>query len=349
MKIKSILLLISCNCFSLFGMVENSVIPDMNELLTKDLNKKVNSRQMNAFASIHPIRNARLRLMSYNMLLDWSEQHLEPIDKWKTRKYRMAEYLRFANPDIIGTQELRASQLEDVIAFLGDRYDYYGVGAQDGQKQGDIAAVFYRRDRIELVEGKTFYFSETPEQISESPFGAKNTFSYCLFNDKLTDQQFIVLNMHFAFANIERRYYEACKLRDFLIEKRIQLPILITGDFNTFPFRQKLELPFYDGNMIVNTIEEAPVRDSQTRALFGHFGPISTTNFNDKTKKPFSSTGTPGVILDHIFINDRVHVLAHGIDPAVVDGRFPSDHFPVIVDFLIPYIYQQFMEDSPSK
>ena len=75
--------------------------------------------------------------------------------------------------------------------------------------------------------------------------------------------------------------------------------------------------------------------DSPKRSFFGHFGPISSTNFCAEKKKPFCSEGEPGIILDHVFVSDGIHVLSHGIDSAKVDGHFPSDHFPVIVDVII--------------
>jgi hypothetical protein len=70
-------------------------------------------------------------------------------------------------------------------------------------------------------------------------------------------------------------------------------------------------------------------------ALLGHIGPIATfTNtVNDRT--PFKGIGVPGIILDRIYSNQNSLILIHGVEPAKVDNHFPSDHMPVIVDFLI--------------
>jgi|GEM_PF-6619660 len=35
---------------------------------------------------------------------------------------------------------------------------------------------------------------------------------------------------------------------------------------------------------------------------------------------------------DHLFINAQVGIFTHAIDPAGVEGEFPSDYFPVFVD-----------------
>lgn len=49
----------------------------------------------------------------------------------------------------------------------------------------------------------------------------------------------------------------------------------------------------------------------------------------------FKESGVPGIILDRIYSNQNSLILIHGIEPAKVDNHFPSDHMPVVVDFLI--------------
>ena len=335
MKIKMTLLALTLSFISLFGSIQKSIIPSMDQLIITELAGKINEEQTDELCEAFlPLCDLRLRVMSFNMLLNWNESHLKQIDRWESRKGRVIDYIQWSHPDVIGSQELQADQLDDLLCALDNEYDYYGIGVADGVKEGDIPAIFYRADRLELIEGKTFYFSETPEEMSESPFGSKNTFTFCHFRDRKSGHEFVALNTHLAFGNIERRYYEACKLRDFLLTNESHLPLLITGDFNTFSFRQELDLPFYDGDRIVRIIEDGHLTDSSRVSLFGHFGPISSTNFSSEKKRPFCSEGEPGIILDHIFVSKGIQVLAHGIDPAKVDGHYPSDHFPVIVDII---------------
>jgi endonuclease/exonuclease/phosphatase family metal-dependent hydrolase len=52
--------------------------------------------------------------------------------------------------------------------------------------------------------------------------------------------------------------------------------------------------------------------------------------------KPFQMTESPEVILDHIYVSPAVSVIINAIEPSLVDGRFPSDHMPVIADILLP-------------
>lgn len=334
MRIRSLFSIVALSCLSLFGAVEKSIVPSMDQLITKDLQGKINKAQQEAIASLD--LDKRLRVISFNMLFNLYDADLEIVNRWENRKSRVAEYIHYAHPDVIGSQELQSSQLDDLLSVIGKEYAFYGVGIDDGKRAGDIPAIFYRKDRVELIKAETFYFSETPQLISQNPFGGKNSFALCHFRDKKRGREFLVINTHLAFGNIERRFYEACKLRYFLLEYKLKIPVVITGDFNTFAFRQALELPFYDGDIIVRIIEEGGVTDSARCPVFGHFGPISSTNFCAKSKKPFCSEGEPGIILDHIFVSEGISVLAHGIDAAKVDGHFPSDHFPVIVDLIVP-------------
>src|ERR1700733_4151624 len=318
---KIIFIALGCT-LPLLGEVENSILPLMEQLQIQDLQGKVSLEHRQEMAKICCFRRQALKIMSFNMLFNvpCSEEQLEPENQWANRCPRLIEYLDYANVDVIGSQELQKNQLDSILCAMKNRYGFYGVGVQDQKDKGDIPGIFYRKERLELLEGKTYYFSETPTEVSAGPYKTKNTFTVCIFHDLLTDQIFQVVNTHLAFGNIERRHYEAQMLKAYLEKQDQTVPLIITGDFNTFPMRQELlGLPFYDGDKVVSTIESGGVEDSARHSIFGHFGPIASTNFCEETKKTFSSLGTPGVILDHVFVNGRVRILSHGTDPAKVN------------------------------
>jgi len=310
------------------GAIENSIIPAMDELCIKDLQGKINQAQATAIINAEPL-DERLRVISFNMLfnLPEAEKRLPPQHHWTERKERVLAYLQWSHPDIIGSQELQQDQIHDLMSQLDQDYAYYGLETIDGHPLDEVTAIFYKKARLELLEGQTLCFDQEDT----------HSFTICRFKDKMTGSEFIVLNTHLAFCKIEKRYEESCILRD-IISNHCNSPLLLMGDFNTFPFRQELDLPFFDGPSVLQVIMESGVIDSILLALFGHFGPIASTNFCPQTKQSFSSQGTPGVILDYIFVTPDIHVIAHGIDPATVDGDFPSDHFPVIADLLIPSV-----------
>ena len=247
-----------------------------------------------------------LRVMSFNMLLDCHDKKLPQEHRWPQRRTRLIEYIRHVHPDIIGSQELQENQREYFLEELGDTYCMLG-----GEE-----AIFYNKERLELVCGR---------QCGRITLG--------MFKDKKQSCSFTLINTHLSFSSVEKRLAEAKQLAKII--KTIDCPVIVTGDMNTFPMRPNIAIPFYDGDYIVNLIEQSGVRDARLKAQRGHFGLISTTNFSSETFECFACDGEPGVILDHIFVSKDVTVKTHAIDPARVDGHCISDHFPVIADVVI--------------
>ncbi|MFZ0565840.1 MAG: endonuclease/exonuclease/phosphatase family protein [Chlamydiales bacterium] len=335
---KKILLLFCFFTFSLFGEVNDSIIPLMDQMCIKDLIGKVNDQQRRAIEDIFKSNDETLRIMSFNMLFNYPaiESRLDPENRWELRKSRLIEYLRWADADIIGSQELLKGQIDEVMSVIGNTYCYYGnIESEEEKEEKEITAIFYRKNRLKLLEGKTYYYSNIPCEVSQNHYSRKNSVTFCRFQDLRNGKQLAICNTHLTFRCAEERYYEGCSLRQLINILNNSIPLFVVGDFNTFPFRQQLDLPFFDGDGIESLIKGNSLEDSRYRAIFGHFGPIATTNYCSEKQKTFCGEGQPGVILDHIFVNSRVKVVTHGIDPARVNGLFPSDHFPVIVDVLL--------------
>ena len=94
-------------------------------------------------------------------------------------------------------------------------------------------------------------------------------------------------------------------------------------------------MPFFDGDYIHRILTKGSLRDTRELSLLGHVGPISTFTNDPDDVHPFQGRGTPGVFLDHIYATKDVTILLHAVQPATVQGEFPSDHMPLIVDFII--------------
>jgi endonuclease/exonuclease/phosphatase family metal-dependent hydrolase len=152
--------------------------------------------------------------------------------------------------------------------------------------------------------------------------------------DFKTGKTFAIFNAHLAFSEIDKREAEAQFIANLLSEYQQRMPVILTGDLNTFPNRPDLiRLPAYDGDR-VEQILAGSLKDAQKAAILGSIGPLSTFTNDplDLEIKPFRGRGTPGVILDHIFVSDSVQVLLFAIQPGTIDGHFPSDHMPIIAD-----------------
>jgi len=325
--------------FRLCGQIEDSIIEDLNHPDFEELQGKIPKSALEAAKKLFQENKTKIRVVSYNMLfnLPHAEEKLDEEDRWPKRKERVLEWIEEVDPDIIGSQELQKDQLDWLSLSLSATYGYYGVGRDDGRDGGEIEAIFYRKSRFFLVDGKTIFLSETPDKPGPNLHGQKNAVTQCRFRDAVSGREFYVLNVHFSFGNLESRQYEAKLLADIiddLEDDEEDVPIIVMGDLNTFSFFVDLDLPFYDGDLVMQMLTEESLVDARRVAKLGHLGPIVSTNYSQEDERAFSDDWTPGVILDHILVNESFIVLIHGIDPARVDGRYVSDHFPVVADVI---------------
>ena len=100
-----------------------------------------------------PEETISLNISSYNLrLLTTSDTG----DKaWNNRKIYAEKIIRKYDFDIFGTQELVHSQITDLLA-LNNNYKYVGVGRNQGTTTGEYCAIFYKKDRFEILDEGTF-------------------------------------------------------------------------------------------------------------------------------------------------------------------------------------------------
>jgi endonuclease/exonuclease/phosphatase family metal-dependent hydrolase len=92
--------------------------------------------------------------------------------------------------------------------------------------------------------------------------------------------------------------------------------VVITGDFNAKPNEEPIQILLDKAN---------PDQFTDTKALSRqpHYGPTGT--FNGFTSKETSSDP-----IDHIFVRNGIRVLKHATLSETWEGRFSSDHFPIL-------------------
>lgn len=303
MKYRFLIFLLISSSLPLFGQVNNSILPCI-----KEINIPLQHEHQ------------KLRVMTYNMLYNKqdAEEKLPIKHRWDQRKARLLEYLAYAKADLIGSQELQEDQLYEFMQDFGKWYQYYGMKTRENEGRSDTNAIFFNPKRLELIEAQTIPY--------ERHLG-ENAFTYCRFRDKFSNQQFVVLNIKLTYglswSSKKKRFTEASELSQFIKGISSDDPILIMGDFNIFPL--------FDGDFIENIFKHT-LKDTKQLAHFGRFGPNCTITNSCFLFTPFTGPELYGFVPDHIIVNDRVQVLTYGVDPARVDGEFPSDHFPVIVD-----------------
>ncbi len=318
--------------------VTHSILPCLDALTQTPIPlEKLGKSQQEDIISLQERAPEKLRIATYNILFNAKDHQLDKSYRWKSRLPRITKLVMTIGADILCVQELLENQVKGLSSQIDPHYQYFGMGGTSCRTICESNGIFFRTERLQLQQGKTYFISETPDVMSADPFGEVQTLIVCHFTDKKTGNALAVLNTHFSFYNANSREYSARFIVDF-VKDMGDVPVLLTGDFNSFPFRPDLSLPYYDGNIIDLILSDSSIlSESMNIAKFGHVGPIASyTNVPESIiSEPFQGTGTSGVILDHIYVGNGVTVIGHAIEPAKVDGHFPSDHMPVIADFCL--------------
>lgn len=260
--------------------------------------------------------NAQFSAMTYNI------RYNTPNDGenwWELRKDWVAEVISSTAPDILGIQEGLHSQVQFLDSALTD-YSFIGVGRDDGATSGEYAAIFYRYDKLEVVDNGTFWLSETPNKPS---FGWGANFrrisTWAKFKSKDSGQTFIAFNAHLDHETPLARVNGVKLILERIKEwytLDANLPVVLMGDFNATPEDEPIE------------IITSELKDSRVETATKPVGPIGTFNGFD-TSHPLDKR------IDYIFVNQFIAVKNYTVNGESRDNRTPSDHLPVHISFLI--------------
>ena len=257
--------------------------------------------------------DAELTVMSYNIRYDNPQ---DGINAWPNRKGNVADMMSSVHDaDVIGVQEALKHQLDDLQERMPG-YEWVGVGRDDGNKKGEFSPIFYKRNRFDLLATNTFWLSEQPQMPGSKSWDAAITriATWAKLMDRQTDREFYVINTHFDHRGDVARTESARLIVDFVESLEDEVPIFLTGDLNVMETSEAYAV----------LSESDAIDDARYRSESEHEGP--TASFSDwETLTPDDSR------IDYIFVNDHVRVRSHTIADKRYDGRFPSDHLPVIV------------------
>ena len=283
--------------------------------------------------------SAQMLVGSYNIRLKVSSDSVKG-NVWGKRCQVMCDQLNFMSPDIFGTQEVLHVQLLDMLDRL-DGYDYIGVGRDDGNTGGEYAAIFYKTDRLRLLDYGNFWLNETPDRPGlgwDAACIRICTWGKFASQTATDDEAFYFFNLHMDHVGVVARR-EAAKLIVSKVREIAQgAPVIVTGDFNV------------DQNDEIYSIftQSALLKDSYlaSRIRFAENGTFNSFDTDLSTDSR----------IDHIFVSPSINVDAYGIltnsywtpdndsselmkghdAPQEIDfsryvRRQPSDHYPVFV------------------
>ncbi|MBK7107243.1 MAG: endonuclease/exonuclease/phosphatase family protein [Ignavibacteriae bacterium] len=255
---------------------------------------------------------AQNRIMTYNIRY----ANNNPGEEWVVRKSKVAEMIRFHNPEIFGVQEAVLEQI-DYLKSEFENYTMLGVGREDGKEGGEFSALFIS-DKFEVIKSGTFWLSETPEIPSKGWDASLNRIaSWAIVKNKISEESMFVINTHFDHMGIVARSESAKLIIAKISELSNGLPSILMGDFN---FSSSFE-----GYKFIN--DSGLLKDSETVSKYRYGTDITFNGFQDDL--------TDREKIDFIFVSDKINVLHHAVIGDKFDKIYPSDHMPVIIDFQI--------------
>lgn len=259
---------------------------------------------------------------------------------WEKRCQVICDQVNFMSPDIFGAQEVLHVQLLDMLNRL-DGYEYIGVGRDDGKTQGEYAAIFYKTDRLRLLDHGDFWISETPDRPGlgwDAACVRICTWGRFAAQTATNDEAFFFFNLHMDHVGVTARR-EGAKLIVRKIREIAQgAPVILTGDFNVDQ-KDEIYSIFTESGLLKDCYLATRLRFAEN----GTFNSFDTNLFTESRidhvfVSPATTVESYGVLTNSYWIpNDESAAQVKGHDaPQEINfskysRRQPSDHYPVFV------------------
>lgn len=291
--------------FYLYGTDSRTVWNSWNELENLFRYAEGPIAAIDPEAAVRTYPDQTLTTMSFNIYHSTSDT---------ARMENVVSTIRKHRPDTFGVQEATPAWMTYLKNVFGDEYACVGEGRNGGNK-GEYSAVFYRKDRFELLDSGTRWLSETPDQAGSQMPGAAypRILTYALLWDKVTEKQFLHVNTHTDHVpdkNVDGqmvRLRQAQVITAFLQETFPDVPTILSGDLN-------------------DTITSPELQ----HLLSSGFVNCGSSAIKRSTDPTFGSS-----IIDFLLCRNQGEFLVYDyfVDTERYDGEFPSDHRAILIRY----------------
>ncbi|WP_410222358.1 endonuclease/exonuclease/phosphatase family protein [Pedobacter sp.] len=249
-----------------------------------------------------------INILTYNIRLNTPN---DGENAWPNRQENVKALIKFHNIDILGVQEALPEQFDFLSAM--PNFEAFGVGRDDGKRQGEFSALFFNRQRFVKRDGGTFWLSETPETPSKGWDAALNRIcTWLRLYDKQNKKEFLVFNTHYDHKGVQARIQSALLIKQKIQQIAPKLPVIFMGDLNVTPETEAI-------TTIKSFLQDS--KDITEEPPYGPNGTFNDFNYNSPLKKR----------IDYIFVNHTFKVIKYAVLTDSKDQRFFSDHLPVFV------------------
>jgi len=211
----------------------------------------------------------------------------------------------------------------DAILNAFAHYGFSGRCHLTGDYSEEHAAILFDQRQLTRSQHDTFWYADTPATPGANNWGnaIPRTCSWARFHHREYAQSFYLFNSHWDHERADIRDNSARLLEQMALSHNVEHdPMIIMGDFNTdehaAAFQYLLQSPALKVRDSINDIPAAQRKHSGTFHGFSGIG--------DGRK-------IDAILLSNHFTTDDAAIIT-----TPIDGRYPSDHFPVSVDCSLP-------------
>jgi endonuclease/exonuclease/phosphatase family metal-dependent hydrolase len=249
-----------------------------------------------------------LTLVTCNIRFD---NPADGANAWTHRRLFLKDLLLSHSPDVIATQEGRFGQLQDLHSLLPEYEIVDQHRAWIGERM--YPTFFVKKKRFELTKSEDIWLSETPDVAGSKSFGSAfpRLMTWMKLQPIGSQNDLWFVNTHLDHIKEETRLGQVNVLMNQV--KRFWNPsdkLFVMGDFNDSPLssvRAQLmnTLPLQDAWKIFHSKEET-------------------------SHHAFAGEEPNGNRIDWILADNRAKVLSSELDKTSRNGKYPTDHFPVV-------------------
>ena len=262
----------------------------------------------------------RFRVMSFNIRFDFPN---DGPNRWSHRAATVAKVIRESEAIIVGLQEDKIEQVEDLKQLLPE-YEFLGPRGRNGSS-GERCAIAVRTDLVRVKETGEFWLSDTPEVVGSNTWGDRypRKVTWGLLEVKGNKSKVLALNLHLperdSGPDVANRVRGARLLNEFIAGKvpakeRSKVAVVVTGDFNSTPDEEPRKA-LCDDLPLRDAWQDAGARHERSPGTYGAF---NGARGNDR--------------IDWILLGGPLRAHAYVKIDEQVDGRWPSDHYPIIAE-----------------
>jgi len=254
-------------------------------------------------------QRASFRVLTFNIRYGTAD---DGANSWERRKDLVAEVLVDTAPHLVSIQEALDFQLDYLLERLPP-FEKIGQHREGGAK-GEFCGLLVDKQRFRVLDSGEFWLSQSPDEPGSIGWDAAcpRMCVWAHLMDRHSGRDLVAFSTHLDHKGTRARRESVGQIVHHIVDDRMRrtVPTLLAGDFNAGESSAPLAF-----------LENAGFSDTY-RMIWPDAGRRGTFNaFRGRDD---------GDKIDYILCSRGFRILDAAIIKTQRNGRYPSDHFPVL-------------------